>query len=327
MQTNTKHNRLIEEESPYLRQHAENPVDWYPWGEEAFKKADREDKPVFLSIGYSTCHWCHVMAEESFEDEKVADLLNENFVSIKVDREERPDIDSIYMQACQLMNGHGGWPLSIFMTPDKKPFYAATYIPKEGRGRRTGMMELLPAISRLWREDRERLLASAEKITEAVRGNGNRGPGGKQELDEKIFSRACSRLEAEYDEENGGFGSSPKFPMNHRLLFLCDFSREEGKNLGEDDSTVEATGEKCERYRAMTEKTLQSMRCGGIYDQLGFGFHRYSTDEKWKVPHFEKMLYDQALLVKAYLAGYQISGREVYAETVKEIIEYVSRDM
>ena len=320
----TVYNRLREEKSPYLQQHADNPVDWYPWGEEAFAEAKNKDKPVFLSIGYSTCHWCHVMAKESFEDEEVAEVINENFVPVKVDREERPDIDNIYMRVCQLMTGHGGWPLTILLTPNKEPFYAATYLPKRGYGSRPGLMELLKEVSRLWGEDRENLLTSAEKITARLQEGGRAVFGEKDGLDEGVFDRVFEQLVDEYDGENGGFGSAPKFPVSHRLLFLAyEYSKQSGNSL----EKKEGRSSKAVEPLKMLKKTLAAWRCGGIYDQLGYGFHRYSTDEKWLVPHFEKMLYDQALLTKCYLAAYQITGEKVYAEVVKEILNYVEQNM
>jgi len=302
-------NRLIHEKSPYLLQHAHNPVNWYPWGDEAFEEAHRMDKPVFLSIGYSTCHWCHVMEKESFEDPEVAGLLNQTFVSIKVDREERPDLDHVYMTVCQMVTGSGGWPLTIVMTPDKRPFFAGTYIPKGSRFGRTGMMELIPRIGELWRTRREEVLASAEGITRTLRGLDQEGRGAR--LDRSVMDRAYEELSRRFDETYGGFGNTPKFPTPHNLLFLLRYWSRTGKS--------EALG--------MVEKTLQEMRWGGIFDQIGFGFHRYSTDREWLVPHFEKMLYDQAMLALAYLETYQATGKEVYADTAREIFRYVLRDM
>ena len=302
-------NKLINEKSPYLLQHANNPVEWYPWGEEAFEKARSEDKPIFLSIGYSTCHWCHVMAHESFEDPYVAKLLNEGFVSIKVDREERPDIDKIYMMVCQLMTGSGGWPLTIIMTPDKKPFFAGTYFPKESRFGRIGMVDLVKRVENLWVNERKQLLESSEKIIFALQDAGAESPG--RSLTESVLKKAYSLLSGRYDKNNGGFGNAPKFPTPHNLLFLLRFWKR--------TSNGEAL--------KMVEKTLGAMRMGGIYDHIGFGFHRYSTDPNWLVPHFEKMLYDQALLTLAYLEAYQATGKKVYANTAKEVLTYVLRDM
>ena len=304
-----KPNKLITEKSPYLLQHANNPVEWYAWGEEAFEKAKLEDKPIFLSIGYSTCHWCHVMAHESFEDPYVAKLLNEAFISIKVDREERPDIDKIYMTVCQLMTGSGGWPLTIIMTPDKKPFFAGTYFPKESRFGRTGLVDLIKRVKDLWTNERKQLVESSEKITFALQDASTESPGGS--LTDKVLKTAYSQLSGRYDSKNGGFGTAPKFPTPHNLLFLLRYWKR--------SADKEALN--------MVEKTLKSMRMGGIYDHIGFGFHRYSTDPNWLVPHFEKMLYDQALLTLAYLEAYQATGIEEFATTAREILAYVLRDM
>ena len=304
----TKTNRLIHEKSPYLLQHAYNPVDWYPWGDEAFEKARQENKPIFLSIGYSTCHWCHVMERESFEDPEVAGLMNDAFVSIKVDREERPDLDHIYMAVCQMLTGSGGWPLTIIMTPEKKPFFAATYIPKSGRFGQAGMMELIPRIKEVWRSRYGEIMESSEKIFQALQGLDEK-PGG--DLDGTTLTRAYQELGSRFDGEYGGFGSAPKFPTPHNFLFMLRYWKRRG-----DKSALE-----------MVEKTLQAMRRGGIFDQIGFGFHRYSTDRRWLVPHFEKMLYDQAMLAMAYLDAYQATRRSVYKKTAEEIFAYVLRDM
>ena len=303
-------NRLLKEKSPYLLQHAYNPVLWYPWGNEAFKAATEEGKPIFLSVGYSTCHWCHVMAHESFEDPEVAKLLNEGFISIKVDREERPDIDQLYMSFAQMMTGRGGWPLTVIMTPEKKPIFAATYIPKKGRFGQMGMMELLPKIQDLWRNDRNGLLDSADKILGHL-GTSQRQDTYAKDLDESLLSKGYRALASIYDAKNGGFGASTKFPTPHHLLFLLRYWRRQG-----DDQPLQ-----------MVETTLQAMRSGGIYDQIGFGFHRYSTDAEWFIPHFEKMLYDQSLLTMAYIECYQATGKEEYAKTAREVLEYVLRDM
>jgi uncharacterized protein YyaL (SSP411 family) len=304
-----KPNKLITEKSPYLLQHAYNPVEWYPWGEEAFNKAKEEDKPIFLSIGYSTCHWCHVMAHESFEDVQVAKLMNENFISIKVDREERPDIDKIYMTVCQLMTGSGGWPLTIIMTPDKKPFFAGTYFPKESRFGRTGLVDLIKRVKDLWTNERKQLVESSEKITFALQDTSTESPG--RSLTDKVLETTYSQLLGRYDSKNGGFGTAPKFPTPHNLLFLLRYWKRSGNK----------------EALKMVEKTLESMRMGGIYDHIGFGFHRYSTDQNWLVPHFEKMLYDQALLTLAYLEAHQATNIEEFASTAKEIMTYVLRDM
>ena len=304
-----KHNRLIFQKSPYLLQHAENPVDWYPWSEEAFEKANKENKPVFLSIGYSTCHWCHVMAHESFEDPEVAKLMNETFVSVKVDREERPDINSVYMTVCQMMTGSGGWPLTIIMTPNKDPFFAATYIPKETQFGRIGMLTLIPRIKELWSTRQAEVFSSATQITASLQNTAPGAPG--ESLSEPLLHLAYEQLLERFDEHHGGFGNSPKFPTPHNLLFLLRYWKRTGN----------------EKALNMVEKTLQAMRHGGIYDHVGFGFHRYSTDSRWLVPHFEKMLYDQALLAMAYTEAYQATGKEEYAQTAKEIYTYVLRDM
>ena len=302
-------NKLVNEQSPYLLQHAYNPVDWYPWSEEAFEKARIENKPIFLSIGYSTCHWCHVMEKESFEDEEVAKLMNEAFVSIKVDREERPDIDGIYMTVCQILTGSGGWPLTIVMTPEKKPFFAGTYFPRLGRYGRAGMMELIPQLSELWNSKNDDILKSAEEISHALINSSKFS--GDEILSSEILDQAFNELSRRFDPENGGFGKSPKFPTPHNLTFLLRYW---SKN-------------KNEYALFMVEKTLKEMRLGGIYDHIGFGFHRYSTDPQWLVPHFEKMLYDQALLAIAYIEAYQATKKELFENTVKEILEYVNRDM
>ena len=310
--TMTELNRLANEKSPYLLQHAGNPVDWYPWGEEAFEKAAREDKPILLSIGYSTCHWCHVMEHESFEDPEVARLLNEAFVSIKVDREERPDIDAIYMTVCQILSKGGcGWPLNIVMTPDRKPFFAATYIPKEARFGRAGMVDLVPKIKEIWDTQRDEVVRSAESITEAMRkaADAPAAAGGAPGM--SALTTGYNQLLGRFDEINGGFGTAPKFPTPHNLVFLLRY----WKRTGDEEALL------------MAEKTLAEMRLGGIYDHAGFGFHRYSTDAEWLLPHFEKMLYDQALLVMAYTEAYQATGKENYKKTAREIIEYVLRDM
>ena len=302
-------NRLALEKSPYLQQHADDPVDWYPWGPEAFEKALKEDKPIFLSIGYSSCHWCHVMEHESFEDPEIARLMNEVFISIKVDREERPDIDSIYMTVSQILTGSGGWPLTIIMTPDKRPFFAATYIPREARFGKAGMADLIPMIQQLWKEQRGDILASADRITAALRKIEQVDPGGG--IGELTIENAYEQLEARFDEEHGGFGTSPKFPSTSNLFFLLRY--------------LKRTGD--EKALKMVEKTLQEMRKGGIYDHIGWGFHRYSTDQIWLVPHFEKMLYDQALLAMAYTEAYQVTGKEEYRKTASQVLEFVLREM
>jgi len=310
IETNETHyNRLKSEKSPYLLQHADNPVEWYPWGKEAFEKARKEEKPIFLSIGYSTCHWCHVMEHESFEDSKVAQLMNEVFVSIKVDREERPDIDKMYMTVCQMLTGSGGWPLTIIMTPDKKPFFAATYIPKESRFGRTGMVELIPRIKEIWLAQRDEVLHSANQITTSLRQTPKDSPA--EELNESVLKSAYDQLIQRFDTRYGGFSGAPKFPTPHNFLFLLRYWKR-----SYDESALE-----------MVEKTLHAMRQGGIYDHIGFGFHRYSTDGQWLVPHFEKMLYDQAMLAMAYSEAYQVTEKDEYEKTAREIFTYVLRDM
>ncbi len=302
-------NHLLNEKSPYLLQHVENPVDWYPWGEDAFNKAQKEDKPIFLSIGYSSCHWCHTMREESFSTPKVAELMNEVFVSIKVDREERPDIDKIYMTVCQMMTGSGGWPLTIVMTPDKKPFFAGTYFPKQTRFGRIGLIDLIKRIKELWTNQRTELLNSADQITLSLQNIDQESPGEK--FSEATLKRTYQQLIRQFDFHHGGFGDRPKFPTPHNLIFLLRHWKRTG-----DKKALE-----------MVEKTLQEMRKGGIYDHIGFGFHRYSTDSAWLVPHFEKMLYDQALIAIAYIEAYQATKKVIYKQTTKEIFAYVLRDM
>ncbi len=304
-----KFNHLINEKSPYLIQHADNPVDWYPWGDEAFQKAKEENKPIFLSIGYSTCHWCHVMAHESFEDEQIGSLMNDTFVSIKVDREERPDLDNIYMTICQIMTGTGGWPLTIIMTPDKKPFFAGTYFPKEAQYGRIGVKELTINVRELWNSKPEELKDSAEKIIGALHEFSETSSAG--EISPNILDKTYEILSESFDEVNGGFGGAPKFPGAHNLLFLLRYWKRTGN----------------QRALNIVQDTLDSMRQGGIYDHVGFGFHRYSVDSKWLVPHFEKMLYDQALISNVYIEAYQATKKEKYKKTAEEIFEYVLRDM
>lgn len=304
-----KPNRLINEKSPYLLQHAHNPVDWRPWGDEAFVAAAREDKPVFLSIGYSTCHWCHVMARESFEDRSVAGLINGAFVPVKVDREERPDLDSVYMTICQMLTGGGGWPLTIIMTPDKKPFFAGTYIPKNTRFGRTGLMELIPRIREVWAGRRTDVIDTADKIISALKKIEDPAPG--TDIDMSVLERAFRELSQHFDRLHGGFGNEPKFPSPHNLLFLLRYWNRTGNR-----DALE-----------MVEQTIHSMRRGGIYDQIGFGLHRYSTDREWLVPHFEKMLYDQAMFALSCLETCQATGLDYYAHVAREIFTYVLRDM
>ena len=304
-------NRLIHEQSPYLLQHAYNPVDWYPWGEEAFLRAKEEAKPIFLSIGYSACHWCHVMEEESFADPMVAKLLNDVFVCIKVDREERPDIDQIYIDAAHVLSGVAvGWPLTIFMTHDGRPFFAASYIPKESRYGMTGLVDLIPRISRIWQTRRQELEQTGSRVLEALQ-SAARTPPGESELSEATLDDAYDTLFRLFDGENGGFGDAPKFPAPHNLIFLLRYGHRTGKTPA----------------YTMVEKTLHAMRRGGIFDHIGWGFHRYATDAEWLVPHFEKMLYDQALLIMAYTEAYLATGREEFARTARETIAYVLREM
>ncbi|TFG27609.1 thioredoxin domain-containing protein [Candidatus Thorarchaeota archaeon] len=302
-------NRLAQEKSPYLLQHAMNPVDWYSWNDEAFEKAKKENKPIFLSVGYSTCHWCHVMAHESFEDEEVASLMNNAFVNIKVDREERPDIDRVYMEVAQMITGRGGWPLTIIMTPDKKPFYAATYIPKESRYSMLGMKELIPRIKELWTTNQENIEEVIGQIEEALLRSSSPGETGDLILED--INLAYSQLSQRFDEERGGFGSVPKFPSPHNLMLILRYWKRTGD----------------ERALHMVEKTLKEMRLGGLFDHLGFGFHRYSTDAEWLLPHFEKMLYDQASLLMIYTEAYQITKKHEYADVVRDIVEYITRDL
>ena len=302
-------NRLGSEKSHYLLQHADNPVDWYPWGEEAFAKAKREDKPIFLSIGYSTCHWCHVMAHESFEDEEVGRMLNEFFVAIKVDREERPDVDMVYMAVCQALTLKGGWPLSVFMTPDAKPFYAGTYFPKNGRMGMPGFMEIIGHIANAWANDRSPLLEASEKITKGIQPRPS--SGSMADLGVDTLKKGYDQLAQSFDPKWGGFGSAPKFPTPHNLTFLLRWHRRNGEA----------------NALHMVEKTLNGMRNGGIFDHIGYGFCRYSVDERWLVPHFEKMLYDQAMLTMAYTEAYQATGEARHGAVAAEILTYVLRDM
>jgi hypothetical protein len=304
MKLTKRPNRLINEKSPYLLQHAYNPVDWYPWGDEAFEKAKIEGKPIFLSIGYSTCHWCHVMEKESFVDPEVADLLNEVFISIKVDREERPDLDRVYMAVCQKMTGSGGWPLTILMTPDKKPFFAETYLPKKSSFGRIGIMELAKKVKELWQNRREEVERSASENLSYLQAETPARSGLEIGID--TLEKAYQQLLELYDDRYGGFGYAPKFPTSHNLCFLMRYWKRTGNQQALD----------------MVVKTLKAMRQGGIYDQLGYGFHRYSTDNRWFAPHFEKMLYDQALLAIVYLEAYQITGIDLFRRTASEIFDY-----
>ena len=302
-------NRLKDETSPYLLQHSRNPVDWMPWGDEAFSIAREKDLPIFLSIGYSTCHWCHVMEKESFEDPEVAGLLNRSFICIKVDREERPDIDKLYMDIAQLMTGRGGWPLSIFMTPGKEPFFAATYIPREDRFGQAGLLTLLPKIDELWKNKKAEIAESAAAVIEKLSSVNKGTPGDIPGY--SLMDKAFAGYSGAFDRQYGGFGSAPKFPGTHNLSFLLHYWKKTGNS----------------EALEMTSNTLDHMRWGGIWDHVGYGFHRYSTDREWIVPHFEKMLYDQAAAALTYLDAFQASGRQLYRETVKNIFEYVNRDL
>ncbi|MFD1039757.1 thioredoxin domain-containing protein [Virgibacillus byunsanensis] len=307
--TDPNTNHLINEKSPYLQQHAHNPVDWYPWSEEAFDKAKKEDKPIFLSIGYSTCHWCHVMAHESFEDEEVATYLNEHYISIKVDREERPDVDSVYMKVCQMMTGHGGWPLSVFMTPDKIPYYAGTYFPKKSKYGMPGFMEVITQLHKKYKTDPDHINEVTQSVTDALQ----RAVQAKSStrLSKDIIDEAFKHLGKSFDFSYGGFGDAPKFPQPQNLLFLLKQYHFTGKTAA----------------LKMVESTLQSMASGGIYDHVGFGFSRYSTDQKWLVPHFEKMLYDNAMLLIVYTECYQITKNALYKQISEQIITFVKREM
>lgn len=302
-------NKLAKEKSPYLQQHADNPVDWYPWSVEAFERAKKEDKPVFLSIGYATCHWCHVMAHESFEDPEIAEMMNEAFVNIKVDREERPDIDNLYMTVCQMLTGQGGWPLTIIMTPDKEPFYAGTYIPKEARFNRIGLRQLIPGIVGMWKNERKRVGKATDKIKEGLQRSQQFEKGPLPGTEATDF--AAEQLAKSFDTTHGGFGSAPKFPSPHNLMFLLRQWK-----LSQD-----------QRFLDIVIETLTNMRLGGIWDHIGFGFHRYSTDQEWLLPHFEKMLYDQALLIMAYSEAWQATDNPLFKQTVYEIIQYVNRKL
>ncbi len=300
-------NRLANETSPYLIQHKDNPVDWYPWAEEAFERAKKEDKPIFLSIGYSACHWCHVLAHESFEDEEIADILNKYFISIKVDKEERPDIDSVYMAVCQAFTGSGGWPTSIFMTADGKPFFAGTYFPKTSRGGMIGFRELLLAVHEKWVSDRGMLLRDSEEIIKHL----NQSQNSAEIADIDLTHLAIAHYERIYDEKHGGFGRAPKFPTPHNLLFLLDYYEQN----------------KTPACLHMAEHTLMQMYRGGIFDHIGFGFCRYSTDKKFLVPHFEKMLYDNALLMLAYIKAYKVTKKEIYLDVAEKTASYILREM
>ena len=309
--TPSRANHLAGEKSPYLLQHAHNPVDWFPWGEAAFAKARSENKPILLSIGYSTCHWCHVMERESFEDPKLGEFLNQHFVSIKVDREERPDVDKIYMTFVQSSTGGGGWPLNVFLSQDLKPFYGGTYFPPEPRHGRPSFLQLLQRISELWNTRRQDILDSANDLTERLKGMASHDADNAFPTGERELHGAGQAFLHSYDPVHGGFGSAPKFPRPSEPIFLLRYAL----RFGEQEAT-KAVLHTCER-----------MAAGGIHDQLGGGFARYSVDERWLVPHFEKMLYDNAQLVQLYLDAYVVSGEQRYADVVRDTIAYVRHDM
>jgi len=303
-------NRLVRETSPYLLQHAHNPVDWYPWGEEALSRARKEDKPILLSIGYSSCHWCHVMEKESFENEATANIMNDRFIPIKVDREERPDLDEIYMNAVQVMTGSGGWPMNVFLTPDLVPFHAGTYFPPEDRGGMPGFPKVLTAVSEYYRTHREEVGKVTARMRDALQQIVEIVPSGES-MDEKTLSNAFEGLERQFDPFNGGFGGAPKFPSSMALSFLLRYWKRTG----------------AKRALDMVELTLEKMASGGVYDHLGGGFHRYSVDDRWLVPHFEKMLYDNALLSRTYYEAFQATRKERFRQVGREILDYVLREM
>ena len=311
-------NHLKNQTSPYLLQHADNPVNWYPWCNEAFERAEREDKPIFLSIGYSTCHWCHVMAHESFEDTQIAEILNQHFIPIKVDKEERPDIDSIYMSVCQAFTGSGGWPTTIFLTPQQKPFYAGTYFPKTARYGQVGLKELLAAVQEKWKNDREELMESAEEVLAFLQQKSagrvksvGQVKGSPEAAETQLISTAFQIYKRTFDKIYGGFGEAPKFPTPHNLLFLTKYYEKSHE----------------EEAMKMVEKTLLQMYRGGMFDHIGGGFSRYSTDRLFLVPHFEKMLYDNALLILAYCKAYQITGKRIYCDVAEKTADYILREM
>src|SRR5688500_10350468 len=304
-------NRLADETSPYLQQHKDNPVDWYPWGDEAFAEASRRDVPVLLSVGYSACHWCHVMAHESFEDPSVAAVMNELFVNVKVDREERPDVDAVYMDATQAMTGAGGWPMTVFLTPDKRPFYAGTYFAPRSSHGRPGFVDLLQAIDEAWRQRRSDVEEQADQLAEAVRARSTFDGVASLDVAPERLTAAYERLRAAFDPHWGGFGGAPKFPQ---VTFLELVLRAYAHNRSPDTLAIVTT-------------TLDAMASGGIYDHLGGGFARYSVDPQWLVPHFEKMLYDQAQLLRVYTHGWQVTGRPEWRQVAEEIVAYVLRDL
>lgn len=322
-------NRLIHEKSPYLLQHAHNPVDWYPWGKEAFDKANKENKPIFLSVGYSTCHWCHVMEHESFENPAIARLMNDNFVSIKVDREQRPDIDQVYMTFVQATTGSGGWPMTVFLTPDLKPFVGGTYFPPNDREGLPGLTTVLKKVADAWKRDREKIIASSEKIVGALQ-NAVEQSAGSDKLSEGIREKGYEQFASQFDPKFGGFGEAPKFPRPVVFDFLLDFYAAEVaqvSNLRDQSNATSKVAPQAEHALEMTLFTLRKMAEGGIHDQIGGGFHRYSTDKFWHVPHFEKMLYDQAQLAIAYLTAFQITREPLFEKTARDILGYVQREM
>ena len=310
-------NRLILEPSPYLLQHAHNPVSWYPWGEAAFARAQKENKPIFLSIGYSTCHWCHVMERESFEDTAIAEYLNRHYIAIKVDREQRPDVDGVYMAAVHMLTGRGGWPLSVWLTPERQPFYGGTYFPpRDGRrGQRTGLLTLLTRLQAAYHQEPEQVATVAKKLTQDIRAalvpEESIPEAWTEHPTRTVLTQAAEQFAARFDPQYGGFGKAPKFPRSVTLEFLLRYSRRTNDP----------------KVQNMVVQTLEAMAAGGIYDQVGGGFHRYATDQQWRVPHFEKMLYDNALLAVAYLEGYQITGREDFARVAREVLAYLDREM
>jgi hypothetical protein len=325
----TAHNRLDEEASPYLRQHADNPVNWQPWDDAALDAAAERDVPIFLSVGYSACHWCHVMEDESFEDEEIADLLNENFVPVKVDREERPDLDSIYQTICQAVSGRGGWPLSVWLTPDGRPFYVGTYFPKEAKRGQPGFGELLENIAESWSddEDRREMDRRADQWTDAIEGELESVPDPGEAPDADLLETAADAAVRSADREHGGFGTGQKFPQASRVHLLLRAAERAESASETDDETAEESDETAEEYRAVATDALSAMADGGLFDQLGGGFHRYTVDREWVVPHFEKMLYDNAEISRAMLAGYQVTGDDRYATVARRTFEFVKREM
>src|SRR5215831_10277422 len=321
-------NRLAHEKSPYLLQHAHNPVDWYPWGEDAFAKARRENKPIFLSVGYSTCHWCHVMAHESFESEDVATIMNREFVNIKVDREERPDVDRVYMTFVQATTGGGGWPMSVWLTPDLKPFVGGTYFPPEDRYGQPAFTKVLERIATAWKQDHDKLVEQGSKIVEALRESQS-AAAVEGKLDGSVLDAAYKQLDRSYDPKEGGFGNAPKFPRPATFTFLTRFY---ARNVGH-ASGLPHTDDASETHALPSDAldmalfTLRKMAAGGMHDHIGGGFHRYSVDRYWHLPHFEKMLYDQAQLAGAYVDAFQITSDKQYESVARDVLDYVARDM